>query len=106
MSSVVPLASVPSQSASIQLDDIRYSLRFRDLGDMMAVDISINEVVVVTGSRVVAGAGLIPYQYLEEDGGNFIFITQGGDFPFYDKFGVTQALLYVTAEELAAIRGD
>ena len=106
MSQVVPLEAVPNQSLSIQLEENRYVLRFREIGGMMAVDISINEEIILQGERVVAGSGLIPYRYLEEGGGNFIFITELGDIPYYDQFGVTQTLLYVTIEELGEIRGD
>lgn len=106
MSQVVPLEAIPNQSLSIQLDDVRYTLRFRDLGGMMSVDISIDETVIILGMRVVAGSALIPYPYLEGDGGNFIFITELNDAPYWPNFGVTQKLLYATAAEIEAIRSD
>lgn len=105
MSQVVPLESLPNQSLSIQLEENRYDLRFRDLGGMMSVDISINDEVILQGSRVTGAAPLIPYKYLEQGGGNFLFVTELGDIPYWDQFGVTQSLLYVTKAELEAVRG-
>lgn len=106
MSQIVPLEAVPNQSLSIQLDDVRYVIRLRDINGLMAVDLSINEEVVVSGERVVAGSPLVPYPYLEGDGGNFFFITELDDVPYWESFGVNQALIYATASEVEALRGD
>lgn len=104
MSQVVPLEATPNQSLSIQLEGVRYDMRFRDIGGMMSVDVSINDEEVLVGDRVAGGSPLIPYKYLESGGGNFVFITELGDIPYWDQFGVTQSLLYVTVEELEAVR--
>ena len=106
MSQIVPLDAAPNQALSIQLDNIRYDLRFRDLGDIMSVDISINDDEILTGQLVVGGSPLIPYKYLESDGGNFIFSTELGDIPYWQSFGVTQLLFYFSSEELEVIRAD
>jgi len=106
MSQIVTIENIPNQSLSIQFDGVRYGLRFRDVGGMMSVDISINDEVILEGKRVVGGFPLIPYKYLEGDGGNFIFLTELGDIVYWDQFGVTQSLLYFSAEELEVIRAD
>lgn len=104
MSQVVPITATPNQSLSIQVDDVRYSIRLRDIGSMMALDLSIDDVVILQGLRVVANSPLIPYEYLEGDGGNFLFITELGDLPHWDQFESTQTLLYVTATEIESAR--
>lgn len=106
MSQVIPLSAVANQSLSVPLGDARYDLRFHDLGGMMAVDISLNDQVLVLGSRVAGNAPLIPFRYLEGDGGNFLFLTEPGAIPYWESFGTTQTLLYVTPEELAEFRND
>ncbi len=106
MSQIIPLETLPNQSLSITLDNVRYSLRFRDLSDFMSVDISIDDTVILTGHRVVASQPLIPYRYLEGEGGNFVFITELGDVPYWEQFGVTQDLLYFSSEEMSAIRDN
>jgi hypothetical protein len=102
----IPIENIPNQSLSIQLDGVRYGLRFKDLGGMMAVDISIDDQLIIEGLRVVGGYPLIPYKYLENDGGNFIFSTELGDLVYWDQFGITQSLLYFSAEELGVIRAN
>ena len=106
MSQIVPIKNISNQSLSIQFDEIRYALRFKDIGGMMSVDISIDDVVISKGQRVVGGFPLILYKYLEGDGGNFMFLTELGDIVYWDQFGITQSLLYFSAEELEDIRAD
>lgn len=106
MSTIIPLESISNQSLSIQLNDFRYDIRLRDINEMMAVDISIDDQVILKGHRVVGGLPLIPYRYLESGGGNFVFLTELGDIVYWDKFGITQSLLYYTPDELEIIRAD
>lgn len=106
MSQNIPIETIPNQSLSIQLDEIRYGIRFRDIGGMMSADISIDDQLIIEGLRVVGGFPLIPYKYLEGDGGNFIFLTELGDLVYWDQFAITQSLLYFSAEELKAIRAN
>lgn len=104
MSSVVPLSAVPNQKISITLNGSRYEIRFRECNGVMALDLTINDELVLSGDRVVSGAPLIPYKYLEKSSGNFLFLTELGDYPYWDQFGITQRLIYFTAEELEEIR--
>ena len=106
MSNIIPIDAVPNQSLSVQLGDIRYDIRLRDIVNMMAVDIAINDIVILEGHRVVGGLPLIPYKYLEGLGGNFTFLTELGDIVYWGQFGITQSLFYFTAEELEAIRAN
>lgn len=106
MSQNISLEVIPNQSLSIQLDEVRYGIRLRDINGMMSADISIDDELIIEGLRVVGGFPLIPYKYLESDGGNFIFLTELGDLVYWDQFGITQSLLYFSAEELEVIRVD
>lgn len=106
MSQIIPIESIANQSLSIQLDEVRYGFRFRDVGNMMSVDISIDDELILEGFRVVGGFPLIPYKYLEGDGGNFIFLTELGDIVYWDQFGITQSLMYFSAEELEVVRAN
>lgn len=106
MSVIVPLEVIPNQELSIQLDDIRYVIRLRTVDGVMALDLSADEVDILTGERQTTSEFVIPYQHLEGDGGNFGFDTDAGDYPFWDQFGLTQTLIYFSVEEMAAFRGD
>lgn len=102
MSVVITLQAVPNQSLTIVLDGFVYDMEFKVVSDVMAVTIKRDNVNLISGSRFVAGSPLIPYQYLEQ--GNFIFVSEGSEIPFFTEFGVTQTLLYYTQSELEAIR--
>jgi hypothetical protein len=106
MSVIVPLEVISNQAVSFQVGDVRYDMRFRNTGSIMSLDLSINDEVILSGSRVVGGFPLIPYKYLEGAGGNFIFSTELGDLVWWEQFGITQSLFYFTPEELEEIRAN
>jgi hypothetical protein len=97
------LSAAANQEFSATLDERFYNFRFVYAGGCMAVTISRDSVLLVENLRVVAGTPLLPYAY--QEAGNFVLVTQDGDLPDYTQFGVTQALLYVTPDEIAALRG-
>lgn len=101
----IPLQAIPNQSFTVQLDDRFYNMALKTANGIMALDISRDNQVLLTGARVVAGTPLLPYNYLENSSGNFIFITANEELPDYAQFGVTQSLLYASNDELEAIRG-
>jgi len=96
------LSTVPSQSFSVRLDDIRWVLRFKEAAGIMAVDIEKDGETILTGSRVLAGEPLIPFRRLEA--GNFVLLTLNDALPDWRQFGNTQTLVYLTAAETEAIR--
>lgn len=100
----IPLVSTANQELVVTLDDVRYVLRLVALSGVMGVTITANGASVVTGSQVLAGEMLIPYEY-REPGGNFILQTLNDDLPDWTQFGATQRLFYLSADELGAIRG-
>lgn len=97
----IPITQDPNQDLTVRLDDTRYGLRLKAVNGVMVVDVSIDGVTVLTGSRVLAGEPLIPYEYLQE--GNFILLTINDELPDYTQFGVTQSLVYLSPAELAAL---
>ena len=96
------LAPIPSQSFSTTLNSVIYNMRIFLAGNVMCCDLSINGVLTLTSQRLVAGALVIPYPYLEN--GNFLISTLNDELPYYDQFGTTQFLLYFTQAEIAAAR--
>jgi hypothetical protein len=98
----VPLQAVPNQSFSIQLDGNNYDLSIRDCGNIMAVDVSINNTIIVIGCRAVPGNFILPYRYLEN--GNFLITTLDDEYPDWRRFGLDQLMVFGTQAELNAIR--
>lgn len=104
----IPLQNIPNQSLSIQLDENQIDINFHATQDnidgtsgVTAIDIVINNVVIVSGMRAVFGTPIIPYIYLQD--GNFAFITQGDEYPDWRQFGITQFLVYASESELEDI---
>lgn len=95
--------SLANQLVSIDLDGRYFEVRVKCLGTTMVADISRDGVLLVEGVRAVASVPLIP-PYLEQGGGNFAFVCNTDDLPFYTSFGSSQFLVYLTADELAALR--
>ena len=97
----IPLEAIPSQSLSIQLNNEYYDLRLHDCGNgVMTIDISVNDVVIVTGVRLVPYYPLLA-SYLEL--GNFILQTVDYEYPDWTRFGVDQYLIYANQTEIEAI---
>lgn len=95
----IPLRDIPAQEFTVQADETRMVVRLFDTGRSMAVDLTINGEEVLLGQRIVSGTPFIPYIYMER--GNLMLLTEGGQEPDWEQFGITQSLLYLTAEEVA-----
>lgn len=98
----VGIAAVPNQSLTVQIDDRVYDIALREANGVMSASITRDGVSVVKNVRATAGTPLLPYRYQET--GNFLITTEAEAMPYYDQFGVTQFLVYVTPDELAAYR--
>ena len=104
MSFTVALEAVPNQTLTVVLDGAIYDISIQAMDDeMMAVSIARDGTQLVTNLRAVADFPLLPYSHMEQ--GNFIFLTDNQEFPFYEKFNVSQSLVFFTAAELVTIRG-
>lgn len=96
---LIDLMPVPNQALSITVDEVLWELTFKAAGSIMAADIIRDGEAVVLGQRVVADAPIIPYAYLSEQG-NFMFLTPQGEIPWWEDFGSTHTLVYLSPEEV------
>lgn len=96
------LAALANQTFFVQLDERAYTIEIHMAGDVMTATITRDDVLLIQGARITPGMPLLPYRYQES--GNFIVLVDNGDLPDYTKFGVTQFLEYLSADELAALR--
>lgn len=93
----IPLTAEPNQEFTVRLDDYRYVLRIKEARGVMVADVTIDDVVVLSASRIVAGWPLIPYAYLTT--GNFVLLTVNDELPDWRQFGLTQSLIYAGPDE-------
>lgn len=101
----IALTNTPNQAFSISIGVHFYDFTIQETSGCMSVTIVRDNLLIVSGSRAVAASPVIPYQYLEDDAGNFVFLTQNEELPYYDQFGITQSLVYVSNDELEVLRG-
>jgi hypothetical protein len=101
---VIPLAAIPNQSLSVLLNSQQFDLRIIDCGNgVTAIDITINNTILITGIRIVPNFPIIASDYMEN--GNFILQTLNDEYPDYTRFGVDQFLIYANQSEIEAING-
>lgn len=103
---IVPLQQIVNQSLSITLDQQKYDITLRTIGDITYATVLRNNVKIVDSVRCVPLRPILPYEYLEGVGGNFAFYTANDELPNYASFGVSHILLYASAAELAALRAS
>lgn len=94
------LQRIPNQEFSVDLNGLKVDIAIRAAINTMVADITVDNVVQLRGVRLVAGAPVIPYAYLST-WGNLVLYTGGDDLPWWEQFAVTQALYYLTPDELA-----
>ena len=99
----VGIAALPNQSLTVQLDERLYDIHLREANGVLAATIARDGVTLVSAMRVTAGTPILPYRY--QEAGNFVMTTDGEAIPYWDQFGVTQILVYLSAAEVAAYRG-
>lgn len=92
------ISPIPNQTISITIENNFYDITLKACNNVMSCDITRNNILIQSGIRIVSGEFLINYPYLEN--GNFLFITDNDDYPFYKEFGVTQFLLYFSNQEI------
>ncbi len=95
----IALQQVPNQSLSFDIDGFTFDMTLKTTETLIA-DVSIDSTVKVSGMRVMAYRPIIPYKYLTPDSGNLFFITDDGEAPDYNLFGISQTLVYLTAAEV------
>lgn len=101
---IIALQAIPKQVFNIVLDNVLYEIGIIETNGCMSMNLTRGGVDILDGQRVVAGKLCIPYPPLEADSGNFMFLTQNNDLPYYDQFGLTQSFLYASNAELEAVR--
>jgi uncharacterized protein DUF6983 len=100
----IPLQAIPNQAFNILLDNHNYNIEIKEIRGLMAATIARDNVIIQSGTRIVSGTPLMPYQYQEDDAGNFIMLTANQEYPYYTQFGISQYLVYASEDELNAIR--
>lgn len=111
MANLIPMQAVPAQNIVTSLDDgqiVKLKVYTRRYG--MFIDVYINGALEIGGVICENLNRIIRNKYLNDQAGfagDFVFFdTQGDTAPVYTGLGTRYQLLYLTAEELAAVGFD
>lgn len=99
---IIDIDPIPNQEFSVTVDGNRWDFVIKEAVSSMICDLSLNDEVILSGARIVAGTPIIPYEYLRRKG-NFIILTENDELPYWTQFGVNQQLIYASAEELSLL---
>lgn len=102
---IIELAATSNQSFSVTLEGNRWDFVIKQAVTSMIADVTLNEVMRLTGIRIVAETPIIPYEYLQ-GAGNFIVLTENEEIPYWERFGVDQIMVFATAEEIEAAKAE
>lgn len=81
-------------------NNIHILLQTDDAGALL-MTVTVNNTQLGQAFMCFPNQPVIPYKYMQEVlGGNFIFETQGSNYPNYADFGKTCKLYFVTLDEI------
>lgn len=98
----INLQPVPNQSFSFTVGETTFDITLKT-SDALVASVTIDSVVAMQGVRVMAYRPVLPYAYLTKGAGNLFFITDQGEEPSYEKFGVTQSLVWASEAEIEGL---
>jgi hypothetical protein len=98
----IPLQPVANQELSIPLDGSRYVITVKEANGAMVASITRDDVLLVDSGRIVADGLILSYRWQWFGYGNFMLSTQDEALPDFAQFGITQFMVYVDADEMAA----
>lgn len=99
----IPIKAIPNQSFYVNLGAI-YKLAFHWTGRLLTATITRNNEIIIQGINVVPFMPIIPYKYLENGNGNFLFTTKNNDEVHFSQFNLTQSLYYLDDAEMTKLK--
>lgn len=98
----IPIQAIANQQLSIPLDGHRFVLTLKEASGGMVCTVERDGDIILQNQRLTGDNFVLPYNYLHSGLGNFFVFTQSEELPWWEQFGVTQFMVYATAEEIAA----
>lgn len=99
MASVIPMQNIPNQALNVSLGGVLWLIRLVDCNTCMAVDIYQDDVPLLLGFRLNADAVIPPFKHLLGNG-VLVLVTENGELPDWNKFGISQFLVHFGPDEL------
>lgn len=94
-----------NQEFDVIIDNLKRSIHvlLQTVNNSLLMSISVDNEQLGQAFVCLPNRFIIPYPYMTEIlGGNFIFETEGDNYPNYENFGTTCNLYFTTLDELNA----
>ena len=99
---VLNLLNTPNQSFVTTQNGVRFEICIVQCNGNMCVDLTMNGTAILTACRLVGGTPLVPFGWMTQGNGNFLFVCQDENCIDYSLFNITQFLYYLSEVELEA----
>lgn len=104
MPQAITLNPIANQNFTFNSDSNSFDITLKATAGCMSMSIDTNGVDVIDNMRCVAWRVIIPSIYQET--GNFMFLTQNLQLPWYTQFGISQSLIYLSPTDLSTMRAN
>ena len=96
---LVPIKNVPNQVFSITLNGVGYRIILRTIQGLTFMSVWVNNEALFYNQICTPNNWVNQYNYISVNG-KFYFYCLDEEYPNYEKFGITQALYFLTPEEV------
>lgn len=96
---LVPIKNIPNQSFSVTLNGVGYRIQLRTIQGLTFMSVWVNNEALFYNQICTPNNWVNQYDYISVNG-KFYFYCLDDEYPNYEKFGVTQALYFLTPEEV------
>lgn len=96
---LVPIKNIPNQMFSITLGDVGYRVALRTIQGLTFMSVWVNDEPLFYNQICTPNNWVNQYDYISVNG-KFYFYCLDDEYPSYEKFGITQALYFMTPEEV------
>lgn len=100
---LINIDPIPSQPFTVPLGGNNYDIKLFSIDGHMAYDLSINDVQVIRGFKMVNDIPLLVYPH-QEINGNILLSLPANEIPDYKRFGTSQFLYFLDEDETASYR--
>lgn len=98
----IPLSKTANQSLSVYFDQVAYELIIKESRGAMSITIVRDNVTLVSSFPCLSMTPVIPYNYLSNGMGNFVWKTPNDDLPYWTNFDSNHELFYVPQDVIDA----
>lgn len=96
----ISLIQAANQKFSVTVDGLAYEVALKTVDGMMAADVAVDGTIIMQGIRCTQQSPIMPYAYMAQSGNFYWYATDESPI-WWEKFGVSQFLYFLTPEDLA-----